>query len=119
MGFDPERAGSWARVTVSEEDVPALDRGFARLLAEEMRPFIKPAMEESLREYMGPNGDKHKKDHQELDELREARVAGEKNRVADRRVIRNGVTIALIMLGINVIGLLFVYWVVTVKMVAH
>lgn len=88
-------------------------RGFARLLAEELAPRIKPEFEA----YMGPNGDKHKKDHQEWDELREARMAGEKNRSADRRAIRNGVTIALIMLAVNAVGGLFLYWVVTVKLV--
>lgn len=88
-------------------------RGFAKMLAEEMAPHVKPAFEE----YMGPNGEQHKKDHQEWHAQREARALSEKDRTAERRSIRIGVTIALIMLAVNLVGGLFVYWVVTVKMV--
>lgn len=106
-------------MAVSEEDVPALDRGFARLLAEEMRPFIKPAMEESLREFMGQNGAQHKHDHAEtipaiaqfLAERKRDLEAAKKKKEQDdedtrrfRTQVKGSLVVGVVLIALNILA---------------
>lgn len=90
-------------------------RGFARLLADAMRPHLQEAMAEAVEEYMGQNGKEHKADHQSirsfLTERRDQKTAA----LAMSRQVRTGVMISLIVLVVQLIGGLFVYWVTTVN----
>lgn len=46
-----------------------LDRGFAQLVADAMQPHLKRAVDDAMSEYMGQNGDTHRKDHRDLREF--------------------------------------------------
>lgn len=92
---------------------PSERRGFARLLADEMRPHLQEAMDHAVEQYMGQNGEQHKTDHRELQvllkELQDQRVQV----AASRRQVRTGVIISLILLAVTVVGQLLIYWITT------
>jgi len=94
---------------------PSERRGFARLLAEAMRPHLQQAMDAAVEEYIGQNGEQHKTEHRALQvllkELQEQKV----QTTAARRQVRTGVIISLILLLVTVVGQLLIYWITTVN----
>lgn len=103
--------------------MPALDRGFARLVAEEMRPFIQPAMDASietaLRVYMGQNGAQHKHDHAEtipaiaqfLAERKRDLEAAKKKKEQDdedtrrfRTQVKGSLVVGVVLIALNILA---------------
>lgn len=102
-------------------EVPQLDRAFAQLVADAMQPHLKRAVDDAVHEYMGQNGDQHRKDHAEIAEQRreaKARIEAEEEarreakveaaeRKRFRRVVMSGVIVAVVGTCLNVLGKVF------------
>jgi len=86
-------------------------RGFARLVADAMRPHLKRAMDEAVSEYMGQNGEEHRLSHAALSLMIQEREEVRVDSKAMTRQIRIGVTIALIVLAVNIVAALGLYWI--------
>lgn len=105
-----------------KDDPPVLDRAFAILLADEIKPHLKGAFDDAVSEYMGSNGEQHRIDHNvllpELEAFldqhkkeQEAREAAAKKEIEERtkfrREVMRGVTIGVILLVLNILARLF------------
>lgn len=89
---------------------PQLDQAFAQLVADAMRPHLKRAMDDAVSEYMGKNGDEHRLAHAALDQIITERAEARADSKTTNRQIRIGVTIGLILLVVNIVGALGLYW---------
>lgn len=94
-----------------DEYEPGERRGFARLLAEAMRPHLQEAMQEAIAEYMGQNGEQHRADHAEIAEVRRVRLKLEeaererqKNKDQDDRQFRRQVKGGIVLIVITLIA---------------
>lgn len=103
-----------------DEYTPPERRGFARLLADEMRQHLQDSMKEAVREYMGQNGQQHRDDHAEIAEERKRRIEEKEKFIKDaeeaaketkrfRRGVMSGILVAIVVSLLNVIGRLLGY----------
>lgn len=94
-----------------DEYTPLERRGFARLLADAMRPHLTEAMQAAVQDYMGQNGEQHRADHAELAATRAARVKQEtadgerkKNKEEDDRRFRSQVKGGIVLIILTVLA---------------
>lgn len=108
-------------MTMSEE-VPQLHQGFAVLLADAMRPHLREEMRVLIEEYMGQNGDVHRKDHRDLreflDTMRKERTTKQERWEAVRRQLTIWGIISLITMMVTGVWFLAEHWVKTAHQAA-
>lgn len=90
-----------------------LDRGFAQLVADAMQPHLKRAVDDAMSEYMGQNGDTHRKDHRDLREFLIAMAEERETKKKRWESVRTHVIGWSIVAAISGVIALSVHWVKT------
>lgn len=94
-------------------EVPQLDYAFAQLVADAMRPHLKEELRLLVENYMGQNGDTHRKDHKDLREFLTTMAEDRKVKKERREAVLRQVLIWSIITAIVGVGFLAHYWLTT------